>query len=94
MQGTGRIVGINLIILAIYTVITLGIFMNDSDQYAGMGYGIFMMILLGIQSLILLILSIVFFVKKNKERGKAFLISLFVVLLVGFSACFGGMSVI
>lgn len=94
MQGTGRIVGINLIILAIYTVITLGIFMNDSDQYAGMGYGIFMMILLGVQSLILLILSIVFFVKKNKERGKAFLISLFVVLLVGFSACFGGMSVI
>lgn len=93
MQGTGKIVGINLIIMAVYTVICFGIFIADSDQYAGMGYGIFMMGLIGLHVVALLILAIVFFVRKENTKGKAYLISLVVVLLIGFSACLGGMSV-
>lgn len=92
MQGTGRIVGINLLIMAVYTVLSFGIFIMDSDQYAAMGYGIFMMGLIGVHALVLLIMGIIFFVKKENNKGKIYLISLLVVLLVGFSACFGGMA--
>ncbi|NET33014.1 MAG: hypothetical protein F6K19_13515 [Cyanothece sp. SIO1E1] len=94
MKGTGRIIGINLIILAIYAIIAAAVASQDKSGYAGAGYGLFMMTLLAIHVGILLIMSIVFFVRKDKEKGKTYLISLFVVLLVGFSACLGGMEAI
>ncbi len=94
MKGTGRIIGINLIILAIYAIISAAIASQDKSGYAGVGYGLFMMTLLAIHVGILLILSIVFFVRKDREKGKTYLISLFVILLVGFSACLGGMEAI
>ncbi|MBX2876735.1 MAG: hypothetical protein KTR30_31755 [Saprospiraceae bacterium] len=92
MKGTGRIIGINLIILAVYSIGSLAISTQDQSQYESMGYGFIMLILLAIHVAILLIVGIVFFVKKDKEKGKAFLISLCVVLLIGFSACLGGME--
>lgn len=70
----------------------MGIFVADSDPYAGIGFGMFMMIAIGIQALALLIIGIVLLVQKKKDRGRAFLLSMFIVLLVGFSACFGGMT--
>lgn len=94
MKGTGRIIGINLIILAIYAIIAAAISSQDQSGYAGAGYGLIMMVLLAIHVLILLIVGIVFFVRKDREKGKAYLISFCVVLLVGFSACFGGMEAI
>ncbi len=92
MKGTGRIIGINLIILAIYTIGSIAISSQDQSQYESMGYGLIMMILIAVHVLILLIVGIVFFVRKEKEKGKAFLISLCVVLLIGFSACLGGIE--
>lgn len=94
MKGTGRIIGINLIILTIYTIISAAIASQDHTGYAGAGYGLIMMTLLAIHVAILLIIGIVFFVRKEREKGKAYLISFCVVLLVGFSACMGGMQAI
>ena len=94
MKGTGRIIGINLLILAVYTILSAVVASQDNSGYAGAGYGLFMMTLLAIHVGILLIAGIVFFVRKDREKGKVFLISLCVVLLVGFSACLGGMEVI
>ncbi len=92
MDKTGKLVGINLLLLLIYGAIIMGIFAAGSDPYAGVGFGMFMMIAIGIQALVLLIIGIVLLVQKKKDRGRAFLLSMFIVLLVGFSACFGGMS--
>ncbi|NRB52802.1 MAG: hypothetical protein HRU41_34400 [Saprospiraceae bacterium] len=92
MKGTGRNIGINLIILAIYTIVSAAIVSQDHSGYAGAGYGLIMMTLLAIHVAILLIIGIVFFVRKDREKGKMYLISFCVVLLVGFSACMGGMQ--
>lgn len=94
MSKTGKLVGTNLLILLVYSLICAGSFFNSHDQYAGMGFGMLMMMMIGGHVLILMIISIVFFIKKDKARGRNFLISMFVVLLIGFSACFGGMTLI
>ena len=93
MNNSGKLIGINLLILLIYSALFLGGFWTDKGQYAGMGFGIFMMMAIAIHALVLLIIGIVLLVRKQRERGLAFIISMFVVLLVGFSACFGGMSI-
>ncbi|MEZ5042997.1 MAG: hypothetical protein R2828_24085 [Saprospiraceae bacterium] len=94
MSKTGKLIGTNLLILLVYSLIGAGSFLNSHDQYAGLGFGMIMVMAIGIHVFALMIISIVLFVKKDKARGRDFLISMFVVLLVGFSACFGGMTLI
>jgi hypothetical protein len=89
MNQVKKVVGINLIILLVYTIIYGIGGMMESGQYKGMGAMIMMMMAVGAHVGILLLISIIRFASKNKESGRAFLLSGLLVLLVGFSACWG-----
>lgn len=84
------IIGINLALLLLYTI-AVAIYGYDSNgtKYNSLGIAIFMLIGSGIHTIILLIMSIVFFIKKDKPKGKAYLLAALLVLVIGFSACTG-----
>ena len=80
MKKTKKIIGINLIIFAIYGLIGL-------IQFEGLiGFVFFFH---AAHPLICLFISIFYFSKKEKEIGKAFLLSAAVILLVSFTVCTG-----
>jgi hypothetical protein len=85
-----KIVGINLVILLVYTIlIQVWEISGEGIDHAGLATLIFMMIAIGAQVAINLIISVIYFLKNNSDLGKAFLLSTIVVLLVGFSSCWG-----
>ena len=88
----GKIVGINLAILLAFGLVMLIPSLGSSDQYAGMGYGIGMLMLVPAQILVNLVVGIVYFTKKNQEMGKAYMLAMLAVAVIGTSACFGGMA--
>lgn len=92
MNTTTKILGINLIVLLIYTLLSLAI--SGTEYEAGMSFGIMMMLAVPAHAAINLILAVVYFIRKNNAAGLACLISVGGVGLIGFSACFGGMSVL
>ena len=63
---------------------------DDGGHMRGLGYMIIMMFFVGGHALINLILMIVFFVRKSKAYGLAFLVSLLLIGILGFGACMGG----
>jgi hypothetical protein len=84
-----RIGGINLIILLVYTAIAGIIGLNESGQYKGLGTMIFMAFAVGVHTGILLLIALIRFIGKDNAAGRAYLLSSLLILLVGFSACFG-----
>jgi Na+/proline symporter len=88
MNPLKKIASINMGILLIYTLLSR---LADSSggQYKGLGFMIFMMIAIGVHVLVNIILCLFHFARKNKELGRAYLISGILVLLIGFSACLG-----
>ena len=94
MKNFGKIIGINLIILLVYSV--LAYFINGtsggSSGYDALGYGFILMVFLVPHVLVNLIIAIVKFVRKEKELGSSYLLSMFIVAIVGFSSCAGGME--
>ncbi len=85
-----RIVGINLLILlgiSAILLITSGfkIFNDDGGIFI---FGVTAVIL--VQIAINFVLAIIFFIRKRTDRGVACILSMFVVLIVGFSSCYGG----
>lgn len=94
LTNLGKIVGINLAILLGLGALMLVPEIGSSDQYAGMGYGIGMMLLTPAMAVVNVVIGIVFFAKKENRKGQAFLLAALTVAVVGASACFGGMAVI
>lgn len=92
MNSTTKILGINLLILLAYTLILLAA--SGSGSSAGMNFGILMMMAVPFHAIINLILAVVFFIKKDNPSGVAFLISMAVVGVVGFSSCLGGLTIV
>ena len=92
MKHLGKILRINLLILLAYSLLILALTYATSsgDPYAAMGFAFFMMGTIGLHVLVNLIIAIVKFVQKDKERGQSHLISMLVVGVVGFSSCLGG----
>jgi hypothetical protein len=84
-----KLAGINLIILLVITVIGAAVGFNEHGQYKGLGAMILMAFGVGLHTAILFAASLIQFVRKNNESGRAFLLSALLVLVVGFSACFG-----
>ena len=92
MNNIKKTVGINLIVLVVFALLfTIPFFTSKSDEegggYNSLGYVIGYALLIAIQSIINLLISLFFFVSKNNDMGKAFLLSFILVLVIGFSSC-------
>jgi hypothetical protein len=90
MQQIKRIAGINLVILLVYMALVNISFLGEKGE-AALGVLIIAMVLIGIHAGLLFITSIVLFLKRS-DYAKAFLLSSLVVLIIGFSACWGSAS--
>lgn len=88
MKNIKKIVGINLVILLVYMLI-FGVALKGAKGYDGLGLIVMVAFTIGVQFIANLIISIVFFVKKDNDLGRSFLLSAFAILLIGFSTCFG-----
>ena len=89
MKNLQRYIGINLALLVVYTAICKII---DRGDTGGLGYAIFMMLLVATQTFVNFIMAMAQFGQGDKENGKTLLLCAGVVLVVGFSACLGGAS--
>ncbi|MCC6727036.1 MAG: hypothetical protein IT258_21215 [Saprospiraceae bacterium] len=94
MKGFGKIVGVNLAIFGaqvaiVYGVDNAGNLGNTIAMLVGMG----MFVTLPVQLLVNLILAIGSFGNKQKLPGIAYLLSIVLVFLIGYSAC-GGYSIL
>lgn len=90
MNNIGKIAGINLLIMLAYMAINWSANMGTPE--GGLSYMVMAMLLVGAHALIMFIVSLVYFSRKENEIGKAWLLSALIVIVVGFSACFGGAS--
>ena len=89
-----RIVGINLIILLLYTAALTMYSAGLSSHDGGMNLAVFSAFLVTIHSVGALIAGIVLLVMKKQEQGVAFMVTCVAVVLVGFSACLGGLALV
>jgi hypothetical protein len=89
MTNFRKIAAYNLIALLIYTVLA-NVAATGKERQLGV-----MILLAGLVSLHVagnLLAAIVFFIQRNNAKSKAFLLSALIVLLIGFSACWGSAS--
>jgi hypothetical protein len=86
MENLGRIVAINLGILALYSILLA---LGSGRDEGGIAFLLLMMFAVGVHVLINLILMIVYFARGNNPKGKVFLLSTCVVLIIGFATCWG-----
>lgn len=83
MKKMNRIGGINLLVLVAYSVIALASVHHDSTSAMGL-----MAFAVGLHFIVCLLVAIGLWAK-SREEGRAWLLSAFLVLLIGFSACWG-----
>lgn len=90
-----KIIKWNLIIYfgisAIELLITELTMNKPDDAYRGLFFAILSFFSIGLQVMANAILSVRSFILKNNEQGKFYLLSLLVVLLIGFPLCFTGL---
>jgi hypothetical protein len=92
MEQNKKIIWINLAILLTYTII---IQYASEVQYDHQHKSLFVLVYsmyaiiahLGLN----LILTIGYYFKEDKDKGNAFLLSSLIILLVGFSSCWGSL---
>ncbi len=89
MNKINKIAGINLAILATYFLL-LKVSSKKNDY---LGTMLFMAFAIAAQATINAILSLTYFFSKRSDLGKAYLLSMGLVLIIGFSACVGGASI-
>lgn len=90
MEQLKKIVGINLGIMLIYTILMQAwAQLSGGTEYMSIGVLIFSMYIIAAHVAINLAIAIGYFFKSNHDMGKAFLLSTLIVLLVGFSSCWG-----
>ena len=82
--------GYNLLILVVYTVL-VSVF-SKGNQWQ-MNVMILLAMLISVQVGINLFLSLIFFLKREKVKGKNFLLSALLTLIIGFSTCYGLASI-
>lgn len=94
MNTLGKISLYNLVILLVYSALLwTWILTVENVNYGQVLPIIILAVLIGVQTLVNAILSIVFFVKQNKEKGLAFLLNSFLIPIIGLSTCYGGIVV-
>jgi hypothetical protein len=88
-----KIVLTNLLILLIYTTAIVSSSYSSNNSERGLAVAIYMGIFLGGHIFINFVTSIIYFTNKNKIKGKQFLLSGLLILLIGFPACWLGASI-
>jgi len=86
MNSLKKIAGLNLLIMLIYTLLVS--VLSTGNQWQ-MGFMIFMAVLIAVHVGINFIVSLIFFVQRNRNMGRNYLLSALLVLAIGFSTCFG-----
>lgn len=89
MTSIKKIAGYNLLILLIYTLV---IHFSFSGNEKSMGIMLVSAMVISVQVILNLILFFIYFFTGRKEIGKSFLLSSGIVLLIGFSSCWGSAS--
>ena len=92
LNPMAKVVGINLAVLLVLTVVFMGIDAGTNTGGSTVLGG--MLIWVPLQTLACLITAIVFFAQNRTPHGQAFLVATFVVAVVGFSACWGGLMAV
>jgi hypothetical protein len=91
MNNFGKIVGINLGILLLYSLVIRIIAMIWSSDQRALGIMTFSAIGVGLQVVVCLLISLAFFGSRN-DMARNWLATAGMVLLVGFSVCLGNAS--
>ena len=91
MKNLSLYLGVNLGLLVFFTVLIKVTTMNETE---GLGYILLMLLFVSGQTFINFVASLVLFSRGDREKGKIFLLCAAVTLLVGFSACLGGASIV
>lgn len=84
MKSVSKITGVNLAIMLIYS---LAIRFNNTGSEKALGILLFSAMVITVHVIILLIICAILYADKQKEKGRAFLLSSGLVLLIGFSSC-------
>jgi hypothetical protein len=92
MKNFGKVAGINLGILLLYSLVIRLITMRGSSDQRPLGIMIFSAVVVGLHVLVCLLTSLSAFGSRNNEIGRVWLGTTGVVLLVGFSVCLGNAS--
>lgn len=92
MNSFKKIVGINLLILLVYSLLIRFASMGSSPGDVSMSIAIFSAFAVGAHVLVSLVISLAKFADNNREGGRAWLGATGLVLLVGFSVCLGNAS--
>ena len=90
MKSLGRIAGVNILVILVYSAI-IRLFSGRGSQ-AGIGIAILSAVAVAMHVVLCLIAAGVYYSDKKKDLGKAWLLSAGIVLLVGFSTCLGNAS--
>lgn len=91
----GKTILINIAILLLYNLLIIAMNRGSSpNSEANLGVALFLMMVISLHVFILLVAGLSYLIAKKSEVGRALLISLFVVLLVGFASCVGSMSLL
>jgi hypothetical protein len=89
MKKLGKIAGINLIGLLVYSLVIRIVFMSDSSRDRPMDILISSAIAVGIHVVICLLVSVGSFLSRDNVNGRNWLATTGIVLLIGFSVCLG-----
>jgi hypothetical protein len=92
MKKFGKIVGINLACVLVYSILIRLLSSGESDHDRGLGIVIFSAFAVGAHVVVCGGASIGFFSSGNREAGRNWLATMGIVLLVGFSVCLGNVS--
>lgn len=82
MEDIKKIAGINLMILVVYSALCT----FSDDPYLPL---MLMAFFVGMHTIVLFFISLYHFVRKENSLGRTFLLTTAVILVIGFSSCFG-----
>lgn len=88
------VIGINLAIMLAYTIGINMSYMGSSTHDAGMGVVILTAFCLAIHVALTILIGTVLLVMKKREQGGSFMLASLVVLIIGFSACLGSITIL
>jgi hypothetical protein len=89
MKNFGKIVGINLIGLLVYSLVIRIVAVHDSSHDRSLDILLGSAVAVGIHVIVCLLVSVGTFASRDNVNGRNWLGTAGVVLLVGFSVCLG-----
>ncbi len=92
MKYIGKIVGLNLLVLLGYMALLFAAHHDEGHEWQ-LAFIIYAMLVIFAHMILNFVIALSYFVRKNDEMGKAWILSSLIILIVGFSTCMGGLPV-